>query len=254
MIFHFLDFGSITVGNSLTPTLSRRARGSWLKLIEGLQGRITIRPAVLPSSGDNMYYVNFRLVAGNREFPMRYDVLIAGFGGQGVLLAGNLLSYAALDRGKNVSYFPAYGVEKRGGTATCTVVIADGAVGSPVVGSPSVLVALNQGSLDRFGMKVRPGGICIINSSLADPATLVRDDIQVVSVAMNEIAGDLGDPRMVNMVALGAYVALTGAVGVDSLAGALKEALPERNHRFIPANLKAMECGAQMALRKNAVN
>jgi 2-oxoglutarate ferredoxin oxidoreductase subunit gamma len=184
---------------------------------------------------------------------MRYDVLIAGFGGQGVLLAGNLLSYAALEGGKNVSYFPAYGVEKRGGTATCTVVIADGEVGSPVVGSPSVLVALNQGSLERFGMRVRPGGICIINSSLADPDTLVRDDIQVVPVAMNDIAGDLGDPRMVNMVAIGAYVALTEAVSFASLADALKEALPERNHRFIPANLKAMETGAQLALEKRAL-
>jgi 2-oxoglutarate ferredoxin oxidoreductase subunit gamma len=179
---------------------------------------------------------------------MRYDVLIAGFGGQGVLLAGNLLSYAALDAGKNVSYFPAYGVEKRGGTATCTVVIADGAVGSPVVGSPSTLIALNQGSLDRFGSKVRPGGICIVNSSLADAAGLTRDDITIVPVAMNDIASDLGDPRMVNMVALGAYVALTGVVSIASLADALKEALPERNHRFIPANLQAIETGAQHAL------
>jgi 2-oxoglutarate ferredoxin oxidoreductase subunit gamma len=182
---------------------------------------------------------------------MRHDVLIAGFGGQGVLLAGNLLSYAALDEGKNVSYFPAYGVEKRGGTATCTVVIADGEVGSPVVGSPSILVALNQGSLDRFGMRVRAGGICIINSSLADPATLARDDIRVVQVAMNDIAGELGDPRMVNMVAIGAYAALSEAVSLASLADALKEALPERNHRFIPANVKAMECGAQQAKEKN---
>jgi 2-oxoglutarate ferredoxin oxidoreductase subunit gamma len=183
---------------------------------------------------------------------MRYDVLIAGFGGQGVLLAGNLLSYAAMDEGKNVCYFPAYGVEKRGGTATCTIVIADGAVGSPVVGSPSALIALNQGSLERLGMRVRTGGVCIVNSSLADAATLKRDDIDIVPVAMNEIATDLGDPRMVNMVALGAYVALTGVVGIASLAEALKEALPERNHRFIPANLKAIETGAQMARTSSA--
>lgn len=178
---------------------------------------------------------------------MRYDVLIAGFGGQGVLLAGNLLSYAALDEGKNVCYFPSYGVEKRGGTANCTIVIADGAVGSPVVGSPSALIVLNQGSLERHGMQVRPGGVCIVNSSLADAATLQRDDIGIVPVAMNEIASDLGDPRMVNMVALGAYVELTGVVSIASLADALKEALPERNHRFIPANLRAIEKGAQVA-------
>jgi 2-oxoglutarate ferredoxin oxidoreductase subunit gamma len=183
---------------------------------------------------------------------MRYDVVIAGFGGQGVLLAGNLLSYAALDEDKNVSYYPSYGVEKRGGSATCTIVIADGAVGSPVVGHPSVLVVLNQASLERFGAQVRSGGICIVNSSLVDSSTLNRSDLQLVSVPMNEIAMELGDPRMVNMVALGAYVALTGAVKIPSLAAALKEALPERNHRFIPANVRAIELGAERALGKKA--
>jgi 2-oxoglutarate ferredoxin oxidoreductase subunit gamma len=183
---------------------------------------------------------------------MRYDVVIAGFGGQGVLLAGNLLSYAAMDEGKNVSYFPSYGVEKRGGSATCTVVISDGAVGSPVVGHPSALVTLNQSSLDRFGARVRPGGVCVVNSSLIDVATLHRDDIQIIPVPMNEIAMELGDARMVNMVALGAYIALTGAVESSSLANALKMALPERNHRFIPANVQAIEAGARTALAKKA--
>lgn len=178
---------------------------------------------------------------------MRYDVIIAGFGGQGVLLAGNLLSYAAIDGGKNVSYFPAYGVEKRGGTATCTVVIADGAVGSPIVGAPSALIVLDQGSLERFGARVRPGGVLITNSSLVDVSALGRDDIRIVQVPMNEIALELGDLRMVNMVALGSYVALTGVVGIDALAEALKDVLPERNHRFIPANVKAIEAGAQRA-------
>ncbi|MBJ6750673.1 2-oxoacid:acceptor oxidoreductase family protein [Geomonas anaerohicana] len=181
---------------------------------------------------------------------MRKDVLIAGFGGQGVLLAGNLLSYAAIDEGKNVSYFPAYGVEKRGGSATCTVVIADGAVGSPVVGQPSVLVVLNQASLERFGARVRPGGVLIVNSSLVDVSALGRTDIQIVPVPMNEIATDLGDLRMVNMVAVGAYVALTDAVKLPSLAAALSQALPERNHKFIPANIKAIETGAEAARAK----
>jgi 2-oxoglutarate ferredoxin oxidoreductase subunit gamma len=183
---------------------------------------------------------------------MRKDVLIAGFGGQGVLLAGNLLSYAAIDEGKNVSYFPAYGVEKRGGSATCTVVIADGAVGSPVVGSPSTLITLNQASLERFGSRVKRGGICIVNSSLVDLSGFNHDGFTLIPIAMNEIAMDLGDPRMVNMVAVGAYVALTGAVGIPSLGHALKAALPERNHKFIPANLKAIEEGIRSALAKRA--
>ncbi len=174
---------------------------------------------------------------------MRHDVFIAGYGGLGALLAGNLLSYAAIIEGKNVSFYPSYGVEKRGGAAMCTVVIADGEVGSPIVGAPSVSVFLNQVSLDKFGAKTKAGGICIINSSLVDASRFERKDLRVVLIPMNDIAMELGDARMVNMVAVGAYVALTRAVAVSSLAEALKNALPERNHRFIPANVKAIEAG-----------
>lgn len=177
---------------------------------------------------------------------MRQDVFIAGFGGQGVLLAGNLLGYAAIGEGKNVSYFPAYGVEKRGGAAMCTVVIADGDVGSPVVGNPSLSIVLNQLSLDKFGAKVKPGGTCIINSSLIDSSAFLRDDIEIIKIPMNDIALKIGDPRLVNMVAVGAYVKKSGAVQMSSLAEALKCALPERNHRFIPLNIQAIEAGAAM--------
>jgi 2-oxoglutarate ferredoxin oxidoreductase subunit gamma len=176
---------------------------------------------------------------------MRYDLFMAGFGGQGVLLAGNLLSYAAINEGKNVSFFPAYGVEKRGGAAMCTVVIADGEVGSPVVGRPSVCVYLNQTSLDRYGAKVKEGGLAIINSSLVDTAAYDRSDIEIIHIPMNRIAMDLGDARMVNMVAVGAYVARTGVVTRESLEQALKSVLPERNHKFIPANMLAIKAGAE---------
>ncbi len=175
---------------------------------------------------------------------MRYDVFISGFGGQGVLLAGNLLSYAAIIEGKNVSFFPSYGVEKRGGAAMCTVVIADGDVGSPIVGTPSVAIILNQASLDKFGAKVKPGGICIINSSLVDTVALQRDDVEIIAIPMNDIAMGLGDARMVNMVAIGAYVAKSGVVSLASLEEGLKEVLPERNHKFIPANIRAIAAGA----------
>ena len=175
---------------------------------------------------------------------MRHDVFIAGFGGQGVLLAGNLLGYAALSEGKNVSYFPAYGVEKRGGAAMCTVVIANGDVGSPVIGNPSVTIVLNQLSLDKYGAKVKPGGVCIINSSLIDSSAFVRDDIEIIRIPMNDIALRIGDSRLVNMVATGAYVQKTGAVSLASLTEALKKALPERNHRFLPMNIQAIEAGA----------
>ncbi len=174
---------------------------------------------------------------------MRHDLFISGFGGQGVLLAGNVLAYAALIEGKNVSFFPSYGVEKRGGAAMCTVVIADGDVGSPVVGAPSVTIFLNQTSLDRFGSKTKPGGVCIINSSLIDASHFTRQDIRTIFLPMNEIAMELGDSRMVNMVAIGAYAAVTKAVGLSSITEALKEALPERNHKYIPANVQAIEAG-----------
>lgn len=175
---------------------------------------------------------------------MRHDVFIAGFGGQGVLLAGNLLGYAAIIEGKNVSFFPSYGVEKRGGAAMCTVVIADDEVGSPVIGNPSVALILNQVSFDKFAPRVKTGGLCIVNTSLVDLAGFARDDIELIGIPMNEIAVELGDPRMVNMVAIGAYAARTGAVSASSLEEALRDTLPERNHRFIPANVKAMNAGA----------
>lgn len=177
---------------------------------------------------------------------MRHDVFIAGYGGQGVLLAGNLLSYAAIHEGKNVSFFPAYGVEKRGGAAMCTVVIADGDTGSPVVGHPTVALMLNQLSFDKYAANVKPGGFCIINSTLVEAGDAPLPGVTLVRVPMNRIAIELGDPRMVNMVACGAYAAISGALEPSSLHEALKKALPERNHRFIPDNIRAMEAGAEV--------
>lgn len=175
---------------------------------------------------------------------MRYDVFFAGYGGQGVLLAGNLLSYAAIYEGKNVSFFPSYGVEKRGGAAMCTVVFADGDTGSPVVGFPSVSVILNQLSWDKYADKVKQGGICLVNSSLVTTVDAFLDGRELLLIPMNQIAIDLGDVRMVNMVACGAYAAATNAIAQESLQEALKDALPERNHKLIPANIKALEAGA----------
>jgi len=175
---------------------------------------------------------------------MRHDVFIAGYGGQGVLLAGNLLSYAAIVEGNNVSFFPAYGVEKRGGSAMCTVVFAEGDTGSPIVGNPSVTVCLNQLSFDKYAQKVKPGGICIVNSSLVNVGDYAADGVELVQVPMNQLALDLGDVRMVNMVACGAYAAKSGALKLESLGEALKKALPERNHALIPANINALKAGA----------
>lgn len=175
---------------------------------------------------------------------MRYDVFIAGYGGQGVLMAGNLLSYAAILEGNNVSFFPAYGVEKRGGSAMCTIVFAEGDTGSPIVGNPSVSVCLNQLSFDKYAHKVKQGGVCIVNSSLVDIGTFSNSGIEIVLVPMNQLALDLGDVRMVNMVACGAYAARSGALKIETLGEALRKVLPERNYSLIPSNIKALEAGA----------
>jgi len=171
-------------------------------------------------------------------------MIMSGYGGQGVLLAGTLLSHAAIIEGKNVSFLPSYGPEKRGGAAMCTIVITDEEVGSPVVGNPTAGVFLNQVSLDKYGHRIKPGGICVVNSSLVDLSGFNRDDIDIIPIPMNAVAVEIGDARMLNMVAIGAYAARTGAVSLASLAEALKDTLPERNHRFIPANIKALEAGA----------
>lgn len=175
---------------------------------------------------------------------MRHDLFMSGFGGQGVLLAGTLLSHAAIIEEKNVSFLPSYGPEKRGGAAMCTIVITDGEIGSPVIGNPSVGIFLNQASLDKYGSRIKPGGVCIVNTSLVELDGFTRKDIEIIPIPMNAVAVEVGDARMVNMVAVGAYAARTGAVSLASLAEALKKTLPERNHKFIPANVRALEAGA----------
>ena len=135
----------------------------------------------------------------------------------------------------------------------CTVIIADGDTGSPVVGHPTVAVMLNQLSFDKYAAKVKPGGFCVVNSSLVEADEAVLPGVTLIRVPMNQVAIELGDPRMVNMVACGAYAAVSGALALSSLNEALKKALPERNHRFIPANLKAIEAGAEIARVSMAV-
>lgn len=182
---------------------------------------------------------------------MNHDVFMAGFGGQGILLIGNLLAYAGILEGRNVSYFPAYGVEKRGGAATCTVVISDREVGSPVIGNPGVGILLNQMAADKYLERIRPGGFCLLNSSLVEEAAEERDDIDLLRMPVNEMALEVGDARLVNMVTMGAFAERTGVVALQSLKDALVEVLPERNHRFIPLNHQAIDRGADFA-RANA--
>ncbi len=177
---------------------------------------------------------------------MTYDVFMAGFGGQGVLLIGNLLAQAGMAEGKQVCYFPAYGVEKRGGAATCTVILSDQAVGSPVIGRPGAALLLNGLAMEKYYDRIRPQGFCLINSSLVDGLG-ARSDLDILALPANDLALEAGDARLVNMVAIGAYAQHTGAAGLESLKQALAVTLPERNHRFIPMNIQALDLGAEFA-------
>lgn len=175
---------------------------------------------------------------------MNHDIFMAGFGGQGVLLIGNLLAYATILEGNNASYFPAYGVEKRGGAANCTVVMADGAVGSPVVGEPEAAILMNPAAMAQFYPRVRRGGLALLNSSLIEDDGAARNDLTVLSIPANDMALEIGDSRLTNMVMLGAYIEYSKAVRLETVKEALKEVLPERNHRFLPFNYQALEAGA----------
>ena len=174
-----------------------------------------------------------------------YDVIIAGFGGQGVMVIGNLLAYAAMKEGKYVTYLPTYGVEVRGGTASCTVVISSYDIGSPVVGKPRAAIVMNLPSLIKYEPQILPKGLLLINTSLIDLKDASRKDIELLPIPVNEIAIENGNPKLANMIALGAFVEKTQLVRMNSLFESLEKVLDERYHHLIPSNIKAIELGAE---------
>ena len=175
-----------------------------------------------------------------------FSIILAGFGGQGILSAGKMAAEAALIEGHEVSWFPSYGPEMRGGTANCSVVISDEAIGSPVINDTDVLIALNQPSLEKFEKQVKPGGIIIIDSSLVKIAPS-RTDIRFIPMASSDIANELGNMAYATIVLLGCLSAATGCFKRESFEAALREVLPERRYYMIPANLDAFDKGAAFA-------
>ncbi len=176
-----------------------------------------------------------------------YDVIIAGFGGQGVLAIGNLIAYAAMKEGKHVTYLPTYGVEMRGGTANCTVVVSSGEIGSPIVLRPHALIAMNLPSLTKYGPRVLSKGLIFLNASLIDLKEVTREDVEVFPVPVNDIAIEQGNPRMANMIALGAFIEKTKLVSMASIFDSLEKVFDERHHRHIPDNMRAIQIGAEYA-------
>jgi len=181
---------------------------------------------------------------------VRYDVTIAGFGGQGVLLSGGVLASAGMIEGLNVTWFPSYGAEMRGGTANCTVILSDREIGSPITERPQALVAMNEPSAVKFCPRIRRGGVMVLNSSLIT-GSYKRNGVRALNVPGNDIAAQLGDPRVLNMVMLGAYAGVTGAVGLKSLEKALGENLPEHRKSLLEINCRALRRGYEVALGKS---
>ena len=174
-----------------------------------------------------------------------HEMICAGFGGQGVLLMGQLVAYAGMNEGKNVSWLPSYGPEMRGGTANCNVVVSDAEVGSPVVTQGDGVVVMNLPSLEKYEKNVKPGGKLFINSSLIDKKA-ERTDIEVYYVPASEIADELGNSRVANIVMLGAYLAKTGVVSPDTVIQCLAASFGEKKAHLIPLNRQAIEKGAEL--------
>ncbi len=176
---------------------------------------------------------------------MQREVKFAGFGGQGILSAGKFLAESAMELGKHVAWVPSYGPEMRGGTAYCTVVVADHPIGSPVVNTPMDLVAMNRPSLEKFEPTTRPGGFILVNSSLI-PDRVQREDVTEILIPANDVAIKLGNNRGANMVALGAYVACSGVVGLEDIIELIPRAFA-RKPQFVDANIACIKEGAKIA-------
>lgn len=175
---------------------------------------------------------------------MQTEVIISGFGGQGTLYAGQVLAYAAMDEGKQVTWIPSYGPEMRGGTANCTVVVSDEEIGSPTVKHPKAVLALNLPSLDKYEDMIAPGGCLVVNESMVNRKP-TRTDIRVVLLPANEIAREIGNERATNMVMLGALLANMDILPIEALEKALKNHTAQRLQKFVEMNIQALRRGAE---------
>lgn len=177
---------------------------------------------------------------------MQEEIVISGFGGQGALFAGQLLAYTALDQGKQVTWYPSYGPEMRGGTAHCTVVISDEPIGSPVVQQPSIAIVMNLPSLVKYSELMKPGGLLVVNSSLI-PQTSQRTDIRELRVPASDIAAQLGEVRMGNVVLLGALLRCSPVLSLQSVETSMVAHVSGRARRLLEQNRQALHKGYEAA-------
>jgi 2-oxoglutarate ferredoxin oxidoreductase subunit gamma len=173
---------------------------------------------------------------------MQKEIIIAGFGGQGVLFGGQVLAYAAMEAGKDVTWIPSYGPEMRGGTANCTIIIADDEIGSPLVKNPPLAIALNLPSFDKYEEILASGGTLVVNQSMVDRGAK-RADIHVFFVPCNEIAEEIGNKKLLNMVAIGALLTVLPEITLKNVEKALEGHLPARHKHLLPKNYEALRRG-----------
>ncbi|HEY3291669.1 MAG TPA: 2-oxoacid:acceptor oxidoreductase family protein [Anaerolineae bacterium] len=183
---------------------------------------------------------------------MQHDVVLSGFGGQGALFAGQLLAYAAMDKGLFVTWIPSYGPEMRGGTANCTVIVSDEEIGSPIVNHPACVMAFNNPSVEKYEPLVATGGLLIYNASLTT-YVITRPDIRAIPIQASEIAGELGNPRLLNMVMLGALLQLTDILPIDAVDTALESHMSSRRPELLALNRQALRRGMALASFAGAV-
>jgi 2-oxoglutarate ferredoxin oxidoreductase subunit gamma len=182
------------------------------------------------------------------------SVVFAGFGGQGLLFAGQILARAAMDEGREVLWIPSYGPEMRGGTASCNVIVGDEPIGSPVVDAAWAAVVLNPPSLAKFGPLVAPGGLLVVNATLVE-AESGRDDVEELRVPCTRLAREAGDDRLVSVAALGALVGRTDIVRPEAVIAALREVVGRRRPAVLEADLAVFDggCAFGRAARRTAV-
>lgn len=180
---------------------------------------------------------------------MKTEIIISGFGGQGVLSMGKILAYSGLMEEKEVTWMPAYGPEQRGGTANVTVIVSNERISSPILSKYDVAIVLNQPSLDKFQPKIKPGGILIYDGNgIVNPPS--RTDIQVYRIDAMEQAAEMKNAKVFNMIVLGGLLKVCPVVSTDGLQKALYKSLPERHHHMIPLNMQAVDMGMKLITKQ----
>lgn len=169
-------------------------------------------------------------------------ILLAGFGGQGILFAGKFLSYVGLDQGKEVSWLPSYGPEIRGGTANCSVILSEERIGSPIVSTPDILICMNLPSLDKFEASTAPGGLLLMDSTLIERKSK-RTDITAIAIPATRLAMDNGMGQLANMIIIGRLLRETDLCDLDTTKRVLEKIIPEKKRTLLEANLTAINLG-----------